>query len=326
MKALSYQQYGPPDVLEIQEMAIPKPKEHEVLIKVYATTVSRTDEALLRAKPWIIRLMTGLFKPKKQILGTDFAGVIEKVGSHVEGFLKGDKVFGFNDMGCGSHAQYLTFAVKKGIAKIPDNWSFAEAAASIEGFHYAYNFYNKITISSDSRVLINGVTGAIGLALLQIMKYHGAQVTGVGNSKNINLIKELGADKVIDYEKEDFTMDHKKYDFVLDAVGKSTYGKCKSILKPGGVYISSELGPASQNLFFAISTPMLFKLSSGKTKKVIFPVPFHVDKSLKAVSKMIIENKYRAVIDRKYPFARIIDAYRYVESGHKTGNVIVEYV
>jgi len=317
MKAVVYTKYGSPDVLQLKEVDKPSPKSSEVLIRVFATTVNRTDCATVRAKPFFMRLVTGLFTPKKQIPGTDFAGKIEAIGKDVTSFSEGDKVFGFDDLGLCSHAQYLAFAEDKALAIIPENISYEQAAASIEGAHYAYNFINKVKLESTHKVLVNGATGAIGSAAVQLLKAFGADVTAVCNSKNLELVKSLGADRVIDYEKEDFTQQKQKYDFVFDTVGKSSFGKCKPLLNAGGVYISSELGWLYQNILFALYTPI------GDDKKVIFPVPTDIKGTVIIIKKLIEEGKFKAVIDRKYPLEEITDAYRYVEKGHKTGNVVI---
>ncbi len=241
MKAIIYTKYGPPDVLQLKEIEKPTPKDNEMLIKVYATTVNRTDCATIRAIPFFARLVTGLFKPKKQIPGTEFAGEIEAAGKNVMSHKVGDQVFGFDDSGSGAHAQYMTISEDKAIT-IPKNITYEQAAASTEGAHYAYNFIKKVNIKSGQKILVNGATGAIGSAAVQLLKYFGVNVTAVCNTKNIELVKSLGASKVIDYTKEDFTKDGQKYNFVFDTVGKSSFFKCRKLLQPGGVYISSDLG------------------------------------------------------------------------------------
>ena len=317
MKAIVYTKYGPPDVLQLKEVDKPTPKDNEVLIRIYATTVNRTDCATIGAIPFFMRLATGLFKPKKQIPGTEFAGEIEAVGKNVSTYQVGDKVFGFDDSGSGSHAQYMTISEDKGLTTIPENTTYEQAAASIEGAHYAYNFINKVKLKSGQKILVNGATGGIGSAAVQFLKYFGVAITAVCGTENIELVKSLGANKVIDYTKEDFTKDDEKYDFVFDAVGKSTFGRCKPLLLPGGAYISSELGPMAQNIFFALITPIFGK------KKVIFPFPTDIKGSILFIKKLIEEGKYKAVIDRKYPLEQIVEAFRYVEKGQKTGNVVI---
>lgn len=317
MKAAFYTQYGPPEVLSIKEIERPAPNEKEVLVRVYATTVNRTDCANLTAKPFIMRFSNGLMKPKRPIPGTDFAGVIEAVGTGVNSFQVGDRVWGFNDAGVSSQAEYLCFPVEKAIEKLPDNLPYEQAAASLEGAHYACNFINKVSLAAGQKVLLNGAAGAIGSALLQFLKYHGLYVTATCNTKNIELIKSLGADKVIDYTRQDLTDDDEVYDFVFDSVGKSTFGRCKPLLKEKGIYISSELGPGSQNIFLALLTPLL----GGK--KVIFPIPSNILKSIAYIRDLIEKGKFKPVIDRTYPLEDIAEAYRYVLTGQKTGNVVV---
>lgn len=318
MKAAYRKEYGPPESLRIKELEIPKIKENELLIKVHAATVNRTDCAVLTGRPHIMRLFTGLLKPKLPVTGTDFAGEIESVGNKVGSFKVGDRVFGFIDNGLASHAQYMTIAADKAVSSIPENSSYEEAAASLEGAHYAYNFIKKVKIKEGEKVLINGATGAIGSALLQFSKYYGAYVTAVANTKNIELMKSLGADKVIDYQTEDFTKDKQKYKYIFDAVGKSSFAKCKNILEADGVYISSELGKLGENLLLALIT----KMSSGK--KVIFPVPSDIKASIDFIKKLIAEDNFKAVIDRKYPLEKIDEAFSYTASGEKTGNVILK--
>jgi len=321
MKAIVYTRYGPPDVLQLKEVAKPTPKDNEVLVKVYATTVNRTDCATIRAKPFFARFFTGIFKPKKQIPGTEFAGKIEAVGKNVKSLKVGDKVFGFDDSGSGPHAQYMTISEDKALTTIPTNITYEQAAASTEGAHYAYNFIKKVNIESGQKILVNGATGAIGSAAVQLLKYYGVNVTAVCNTKNIELVKSLGANKVIDYTKENFTKDEEKYNFVFDAVGKSSFAKCKPLLQSGGIYISSDLGYMAQNVFLPLITPLMKPMIGNK--KTVFPIPTDTRRSVLLVRKLIEQGKFKTVIDRKYPLEQIVEAYRYVETGHKTGNVVI---
>jgi NADPH:quinone reductase-like Zn-dependent oxidoreductase len=321
MKAIVYTKYGSPDVLQLKEVDKPTPRDNEVLIKVHATTVNRTDYATIKAIPFFARLLTGIFKPKKQIPGTEFAGEIEVVGKNVSSFKVGDKVFGFDDQGSGSHAQYMTISEDKALTTIPKNLTYEQAAASTEGAHYAYNFINKVTLKSEQKILVNGATGAIGSAAVQLLKYFDVNVTAVCDTKNIELVKSLGANKVIDYTKEDFTKDEEKYNFVFDAVGKSSFFKCKPLLQSGGIYISSDLGYMAQNLFLPLITPIIKPMIGNK--KTIFPIPTDIRGSLLLIKKLIAEGKFKAVIDRKYPLEQIVEAYKYVETGQKTGNVVI---
>ena len=321
MKAIICTRYGPPEVLQLKEIAKPIPKDNEVLIKVHATTVNRTDCATIRGKPIFTRLLTGIFKPKKLIPGTEFAGIIEAVGENATSFKVGDKVFGFDALGLGSQAQYMTISEDKALTTIPKNITYEQAAASTEGAHYAYNFVKKVNLKSGQRVLVNGATGAIGSAAVQLLKYYGLRVTAVCNTKNIELVKSLGADKVIDYTIEDFTKDEEKYNFVFDTAGKSSFFKCKPLLQSGGIYISSDLGYMAQNVFLPLITPIIKPMIGNK--RTIFPIPTDIKRSVLLIKKLIEEGKFRAVIDRKYPLEQIVQAYRYVETGHKTGNVVI---
>jgi NADPH:quinone reductase-like Zn-dependent oxidoreductase len=320
MRAIVYTKYGPPDVLQLKEVEKPIAKDNEILIKVYATTVNRTDCATIRAIPFFARLVTGLLKPKKQIPGTEFAGEIEAVGKNVSFLKVGDKVFGFDDSGAGSHAEYMTIAADKAIT-IPDNITYEQAAASTEGAHYAYNFINKVNLKKGQKVLVNGATGAIGSAAVQLLKYFDVNVTAVCDTKNMELVRSLGANRVIDYTKEDFTEDDQKYNFVFDAVGKSSFFKCKQLLQPGGVYISSDLGFLAQNVFLPLITPIIKPMIGNK--KTVFPIPTDIRGSILLIKKLIEQGKFKAVIDRKFPLEQIVEAYRYVEKGQKTGNVVI---
>ncbi len=323
MKAVVYAKYGPPSVLEVKNVEKPAPKDHEVLVRLYATTVNPTDCAMLRAKPFIMRFFTGLFKPNKSILGTEFAGDIEAIGKAVTSFRVRDKVFGFDDSGISSYAEYMVISEDKALTIIPKDIPYEQAAASTEGAHYAYNFINKVDIKNVHKVLVNGASGGIGSATVQLLKYFGAEVTAVCNAKNVELVKSLGASRTIDYTKEDFTKDNEKYDFVFDSVGKSSFRKCKPLLKPGGVYMSSELGWMVQNLFFALITDVFGSMPGQAGKKVKFPYPSNITRSVHLIKKIIKEGKFKSVIDRSYPLEQIAEAFKYVEKGQKTGNVVI---
>ncbi len=317
MQAVIRSKYGNPDVIRIADISIPRPKANEVLIKVYATTVNRTDEGVIKGKPFIFRFFVGFPKPRHQVLGTDFAGVVEAIGEQVQNFKVGDRVFGFNDNSAPSQAEYMTFPADGPIDTIPNNISFATAAASLEGAHYALNFMNKTPLQAGQKVLLNGATGGIGSAMLQMLKAKGLYVTAVCNTKNIALIKSLGADKIYDYLTEDFTKDEEIYDYVLDAVGKSRFKICKPLLKPNGAYISSELGPNAENIFLALFTPLFSK------KKVLFPLPTDIKGSIKQIKQLLALGKFKPVIEREYPLAEVKAAYQHMLTGEKTGNLIL---
>lgn len=316
MKASIRKKYGSSRQIKIEDIEKPIPKDNEVLIKVYATTVNRTDCANLTAKPFIMRFVLGLFKPRKIIIGTDFSGEVIALGKAVKLFKLGDKVVGFKDTGSESHAEFITKETSN-LYLIPENINYKDAAASMEGAHYAYTFIHKVNIQSGQKILINGATGGIGSALIQFVRQYDVQITATCNTKNVELMESLGADKIYDYTKEDFTDDKDKYDFIFDAVGKSTFGKCKPLLKEKGIYISSELGPYSQNLFYAITT------SISKNKKVIFPVPYSTEKTIPYIMELLKKEKFKPVIDREYMLDEIALAYEYVLRGEKTGNVII---
>lgn len=318
MKAAIYKKYGPPEVVTIAEIKKPSPKPNEVLIKVHASTVNRTDCGFRSANYFIVRFFSGLFNPKNKVLGCEFAGEIESVGNEVRSFKPGDKVFGFSDSTFGGHAEYMTMREKDAIAIMPAAIPFEIAAALTEGAHYAWNNIRAAKAKAGDAVLVNGATGAIGSAAVQLLKYIGATVVAVCDTKNIALVKSLGADEVIDYTKEDFTKLDKQFDLVFDAVGKSSFGRCKPILKKKGIYVSTELGKGSQNIFLALLTPL------GGGKKVIFPLPPTKKEDMIFLGKLAEEGKFKPVIDREYPLEHIVEAYRYVETGMKTGNVIIK--
>ena len=313
MKAAVHSKYGLPGDLSIKELDMPTPKDDEVLIRVYATTVNRSDCHVISGRPFMMRLFTGLFKPRSSIIGTDFAGQIEAVGSTVKFFKVGDKVMGFGGgFGCGSHAQYITFPETKRIVLMPGNLTYEQAAACLEGAYYAATGIIQLKPSAGQKALVYGATGAIGSAYVQFLKYFGVYITAVCRGENTELIRSLGADKVIDYEREDFTKDDERYDFVFDAVGKSSFVKCKPLLKKNGIYTSSG---GAENLLWVLITPLL----GGK--KVLFPKDSKGN--LGFIKGLIEKGSFRPVIDRKYPLENIAEAYRYVATGQKIGNVII---
>lgn len=317
MKAATRTIYGLPNVLTVKSVDPPVPKDNEVLIRVHNTTVNRTDCGILTGKPYAIRAFVGLFKPQHHIPGTDFAGQIEAIGKKVTEFNIGDRVFGLYDEGLRSQAELMTLHEDKAIAKIPDGISYAEAAASAEGAHYAYNFISMVNLSPGKKAMVYGATGAIGTAAVQLLKHFGAYVTAVGNTKNMELIKSLGADKTYDYLKEDFTADQERYHFIFDAVGKSSFGQCKKLLLPKGIYISSELGPNAQNLYLPLTT----WLKGGK--RVVFPIPKSCKRSVLLMKELLEEGKFKPVIEKIYPLEQVSEAYDYVLTGQKTGNVLL---
>lgn len=317
MKAAVYMRYGPPETVHFAEVEKPIPKDDEILVKVYASTVNRTDCGFRSANYFVIRFFSGLFKPKFNILGNEFAGQVEAVGNKVTTFRIHDRVFGYNDATFGGHAEYLTIKETGPATTIPENLSYEEAAPMTEGSHYALNYLRAAKVRKGQNILVYGATGAIGSAAVQLAKYMGAEVTAVCCGKNLELVKSLGADEAIDYTSRDFTRIDKKFDAVLDAVGKSSFGQCKPLLKEKGIYMSTELGRGSQNPFLALITP----LSGGK--KVLFPFPTINKNDVVFLKSLVETERFKPVIDRSYPLEQIVEAYRYVETGQKIGNVTI---
>lgn len=318
MKAAVHTRYGPPDVVRIREVDAPVPRDNEVLVRIHATTVNRTDCGFRAAKPFITRFFTGLRRPRVTIMGTEFAGVVEAVGVGVTAFATGERVFGYSEGRFGCHAELVTIPEDGSIATIPSNLSFAQAAPGTEGAHYALSFIRRARIREGQTVLVNGATGAIGSAAVQLLKGMAVNVTAVCDTAHLDLVSGLGADRVIDYTREDFTQGEQQYDVVLDAVGKSTFGRCRRLLKPGGLYSSSELGRFCQNPLLALGTALL----PGRT--VIFPFPTDNQAVVEHLKDLIESGTFKPVIDRHYPLDQIVEAYRYVETGQKTGNVVIE--
>ena len=312
-----HSRYGPPDVVRVVDVPVPAVKDDQVLVKVHATTVNRTDCGYRGAQPFFIRLFTGLRRPRVTILGNEFAGQVEAVGGAVTTFAVGDRVFGYDDSACGAHAQYLAIRENASLALIPENLTYAEAAPATEGSHYALACIRKAKIAAGQRVLVNGATGAIGSAAVQLLAARGVHVTAVADTQHVELVRGLGADRVIDRAAEDFTKDDETYDVVLDAVGKSTFGQCRPILAPGGSYLSSELGPGGQNPLLALVTPLL------PGKSVLFGYPRHDQAMINDFKDLMAAGRFRPVIDRSYPLTEIVEAYRYVETGRKVGSVVI---
>jgi NADPH:quinone reductase-like Zn-dependent oxidoreductase len=254
-----------------------------------------------------VRFFSGLRKPRVTILGTEFAGIVETVGSGVTSFEVGDRVFGYDEKSFGAHAEYMSIAEDRALATIPANLTYEEVAPGTEGSHYALGFIRKAKIQSGQDVLVNGATGAIGSAAVQLLKNLGANVTAVCATDNVELVRGLGADRVIDYQTEDFTKDAQTYDVVLDAVGKSSFGRCKQLLKPGGIYLSSELGPKCQNPILVLITPLF----GGK--KVKFPFQRYNQRMVRELKEVIESGAFKPVIDRVYPLDQIVEAYRYAD-------------
>jgi len=317
MRAAVHTRYGPPEVVRVTEVRKPTPRVNELLVRVHATTVNRTDCAYRAARPSFMRLFTGLRGPRATVLGNEFAGVVDAVGSDVTRFEVGDAVFGYNEGPFGAHAEYLAIAENGSLAAMPANLTFAEAAPSTEGSHYALAQIRGAKIRTGQDVLVYGASGAIGSAAVQLLTGLGATVTAVCGTATVDLVRGLGADRVVDYTAEDFTQDERRYDVVLDAVGKSSFGRCRRLLKPGGIYISTELGPRAENPLLALIAPL------HRGKRVMFPIPKHDREMIEHLKDLIESGRFKPVVDRTYPLERIVEAYRHVESGQKIGSVVI---
>lgn len=315
MKAAVYTKYGPPQVLQVKDVEKPLPKNNEILIRIFATAVNSGDWRLRKADPYAVRLFFGLTKPKINILGGVFSGQIEQVGKDVTLFKIGDEVFGKTDMRFGAYAEYLCFSENETIELKPGNISHKEAAVIPFGATTALHFIKKANIKHGQKILIYGASGAVGTAAVQLAKYYGAEVTGVCGSSNVDLLKSIGVDKVIDYTKEDFAKKPDKYDVIFDSVNKISLSDSLKVLNTGGLLILSAAGISEMIKGFFIST-----LSS---KKVLTGVISHTKEDISFLRSLIELGKLRSVVDRTYTLEQIVDAHEYVEKGHKKGNVAV---
>jgi NADPH:quinone reductase-like Zn-dependent oxidoreductase len=322
MRAVVYDKYGPPDVLRLEDVEPPVPKDDEVLIKVHASTVNRLDvhtrEANRSGGPAVMllsRLVSGLRRPRQRILGSEFAGDVEAVGAAVNEFAIGDRVFGNSGLRFGAHAEFTCVRQGGRIAQMPAGMSFDEAAPATDGALNALTCLTPADLRKGRRIVIYGASGAIGTAGVQLARYFDADVTAVCSTKNLELVRSLGADRVIDYTKEDFTKNGETYHVIFDAVGKLSFGRCRGSLEPGGIYLPTDgLG----NLMWALVTPRF------GNKKVVFQIPPRQTKQDVMFLKELMEaGKYRPVIDRRYPLEDVIEATRYVATGQKTGNVVL---
>lgn len=322
MRAVVYNRYGPPEVLRLEDVERPVRAENEVLIKVHATTVNRFDTATREANrrsglaiSLMSRLVSGLRRPKHRILGTEFAGEVEAVGAAVSEFAVGDRVFGTSGLRFGAHAEYIAMPASARIARIPAGMTFEEAAPITDGALNALTCLKQADLRKGRTILIYGASGAIGTAGVQLARSFGADVTAVCSTKNLDLVRSLGADRVIDYTREDFTKNGQTYDVILDAVGKQSFRRCRDSLEPGGIFLPTD---GLANLIWALRT----RRSRGK--KVLFQIPPRQTKEDVLFLKELVETgKYRPVIDRRYRLEDVIEATRYVETEQKVGNVVL---
>jgi NADPH:quinone reductase-like Zn-dependent oxidoreductase len=322
MKAIVYEQYGPPEVLQLQEVEKPVPKDNEILIKIHATTVAAEDPRwrsfTFPAWGWLpLRIQLGIRKPRNKILGFELAGEIESAGKDVKRFKEGDQVFG-HTLSAGTYAEYKCVSEDGVLAIKPDNMSYEEAVALPNGTLTALLFLrDKGNIQSGQKVLINGASGSVGTAAVQLAKYFGTEVTGVCSTANLEWVKSLGADKVIDYTQEDFTQSSERYDIIFDVKGWRSFAHCKSSLEQGGIYLTTNPG---LKVFLQI---LWTSLVGNKKVKWVASGLVAKAKDLIFIKELVEERKIKPVIDRRYPLEQMAEAHRYVETGHKRGDVVI---
>ena len=321
MRAVVYDRYGPPEVLRLEDVERPAPRDDEVLVRIRATTVNRLDCATRDANrrsglaiALISRLVFGIRRPRRRILGSELAGVVEAVGDQVGQFAVGDRVFGATGLGFGAHAEFVCMRENARIAHVPTGLGFEDAAAVCDGAFNALSCLRPVHLGKGRTILIYGASGSIGTAGVQLARYFGADVTAVCGTKNVELVKSLGADAVIDYTLQDFTKSGKAYDVIFDAVGKLSFRKCKGALKPGGSYLATD---GFRNLLLAL------RPWSAGGKKVRFPTSMPTKKDILFMKALIEAGTYHPVIDRRYPLEQVVDATKYVETEQKTGNVVL---
>jgi NADPH:quinone reductase-like Zn-dependent oxidoreductase len=314
VRAVVYDRYGPPDVLRLEEVERPAPGDDEALVRVHATTVTRTDCGVRGAHPFFARIFTGLLRPRRRIPGMELAGTVEAVGPAVTGLEVGDEVFG---LASGANAEYVCVRGSGALAHKPAGMTFEEAAAVCDGACIALACLRKAHLREGLTILVYGASGSIGTAAVQLARAFGAHVTAVCNAKNVELVRSLGAEEVVDYESEDFTRSGKTYDVVFDAVGKHSFRRSRRSLNAGGVYIETDLG-------FMWHVPLLALLTRWiGDKRVTLPIPRYTKENVLFLEELVEAGRYRAVIDRTYPLEQVVEATRYVETGQKTGNVVL---
>lgn len=318
MKAAIYERYGSPDVVRIEERPIPSPGPGEFLLKVYATTVNRTDTGFRSAAYFVSRFFTGLLKPKQQILGTEFAGEVVEVGNGTADVRVGDRLFGFNDTHFGANAEYMIVKGADAYATIPEGMAYTKAAALAEGSHYALSDLRPADVGHGTRLLVYGATGAVGSAAVQLALDMGADVSAVCGPGHEDVVRGFGVESVVDYTSTAFAALEGPFDVIFDAVGKQRWSWAKPLLAPKGIYMSTELGPWGQNPLLALTTPMF----GGK--RVLFPIPVTTKEDMVTVRDLAAAGRFTPLIDRVVAFDEIPEMHRYAESGQKAGNIIVD--
>jgi NADPH:quinone reductase-like Zn-dependent oxidoreductase len=320
MKAIIATGYGSPEVLKFGEVTMPAVQEHEILVRIHASNVTRADTMMRTGKPYIGRLITGFLKPKKNITGAGFAGTVEAVGRGVGKFQKGDRVFGETAVEGGTNAEFVSIKDSAVILHMPEGMSFEDAATFADGPITSLNFLKEIAkIQPGQKVLINGASGSLGTAAVQLAKYYGAEVTGVASHRNVNIVKTLGADHIIDYTKKNVLAGAERYDIIFDTVGVLKFGKAKRILTENGQFISPVLSGS-------LLIQMLFTSKSKKKARFSATGLRSADELNKLMAELIEiykAGKLKVVIDRQFPLEKVPDAHRYIDSGRKRGNVII---
>jgi NADPH:quinone reductase-like Zn-dependent oxidoreductase len=317
VRAVVHDRYGPPEVLRIDDVPRPEPKEDEILVHVRASSVTRTDAGLRSAEYFVSRFFTGIRRPKaeRRVVGMEFAGEVESVGSSVTGFAVGDRVFGVRS---GANADYVCVRESGALAHMPDGITYDDAAAICDGACSAMSCFGQAGLQQGWNIVVYGATGSIGTAAVQLAKHHfGAHVTAVGNSENVELVRSLGADEVLDYRRDDFTKNGRLYDLVFDAVGKQSFLRCRGSLKPGGVFVTTDPGFMWNALPLALFTKWI------GSKHVRLGIAKYRQEDVVILKELVEAGRYRAVIDRRYPLEDVVEATRYVETGQKTGNVVL---
>ena len=321
MKAAVHDRYGPPEVLRIEDVPEPTAGAGELLVRVHRSSVNRTDTGFRAGDPVIVRAFAGLRRPRQRILGNEFAGTIEAIGPGVTSFRVGDRVFGVDQTRFGSNAELMITREDAPVATMPHEMTFDDGAAMCDGFILAHTCLTATRLRSGQRILVYGATGSIGSAAVQLAHAWGAHVTAVADTGTLDLVRSLGADEVIDRTREDFTRNGQVYDVVFDAVGKSSFAKCRRSVVKGGPYVTTDLGR-----FWHVPPLVLLTVLTGKlgTRRTMLPIPSYRKSHVQELRGLWEEGRYRSVIDRHFPLTEIVEATRFVQSGRKVGNVVID--
>jgi NADPH:quinone reductase-like Zn-dependent oxidoreductase len=320
VRAAIHDHYGPPESLRIGELPDPVAGPCQILVRVAVGSVNRTDCGFLRGTPFVVRFFSGFPRPRGRVLGCEFAGTVAALGPGVDRFTVGDRVFGYDDSG-GGHAEYTLVAEDASMELIPDGITFEQAAAGTEASHYALANLRAANVGSGTRILIHGATGGIGSAAVQLAVHAGAEVVATSTTRHVDLVRSLGADRVIDHETEDFTRCGETFDVVFDAVGKSSFGACRRLLQPRGLYLATDLGRGGQNPLLALLSPLL--RVAGR-RRVLLPLPHDDREAVAFLTARLAAGDFVPVIDRTFALADVTEAFRYVETGQKLGNVLLQ--